>query len=654
MINPKTERKIVWILSGLLLLIFAAISLLSEGYYGGTDNINHYFLSRYALQNPHLYLDAWGRPLYTILSSPFAQFGFHGIKMFNVLLGILTAWFAYRIAKSTGTSPAWLVIIFVCFTPVYCIMLFTGLTEILFGFVLVLAVFLFYRGNYIAAAIVISFLPFARTEGYVLLPVFFLALWMRRKFRAWPFLAFGFIFFSILGSFYYKDILWVITRFPYPVTHGHPIYKETGELLHFLESRNFITGLPLEILFLAGILQMIREVFSHDKFIRRQARLFFVMVFLPLFIYLALHSFLYWRAMGGSMGFVRVLAGVLPLAAIVSLKGFQGIAQVFSSFRWINIMLTVLVIFLVVRTNFKTYDFPVPLDPEEKTIREASLWHKNSPYSDHYVFFTDLNVPFFLDVNPYNFNECKCGWFFYVKGIYTLPDSAVLIWDAHFGPNECEVPLDTILNNPNLRLIQHFQPPQPWITYGGHNYEVYLMMNLPGRPKPDNHSILDSLRNNDTAGLIRTSLYRSVFETASQDIGSSKLTNKQAFSGKTSLLMDAQTEYSPGLFRQMSEITTRTEGIRISASVYIFPEDSLAGSRTPLVVSLEHNNQSYSYTPVYLENCGLKLKQWNLVRITAQLPAIQSGKDILKVYIWNPGKQKFYMDDLKVDLLTPP
>jgi len=647
------KHNIHWFIAGGLLILLAVLSLLSDGYYGGTDNINHYFLSRYALQNPHLYLDAWGRPLYTILSSPFAQFGFQGIKLFNVLLGVLTAFFAYRISKTVEMPAAWLVMIFVCFTPVYCVMLMTGLTEILFGFVLVLAVFLYYRGNYIAAAIVISFLPFARTEGYVLLPVFFLALWMRRKYRAWPFLAFGFIFFSILGSFYYKDILWVINKFPYPVTHQHPIYKETGDLFHFLESRDFITGLPLEILFLAGIFQMIREFFSREKHVRKQVLLFSVLVFLPVLVYLVLHSVLYWRALGGSMGFVRVLAGVLPLAAIVSLKGFGGIMQFFKGSRLIYGLLTVLITFLVVRTNFVTYQFPVPLDPEEKTIKEASLWFKSSPYRNHYIFFTDLNVPFFMDVNPYNWDECNCGWFFFVSGIYTLPDSAILIWDGHFGPNECQVPLDTIMKNPRLRLIRHFQPVQPWITYGGANYEVYLMMNLPGRKNPDNYAILDSLRNTETTGLTRTPIYRCAFEGGSPGSAGLKLSHDQAFSGKTSFLVNAKKEFSPGLFRQISEVTSRTDGMRISASVYIYPADSASGSKTPLVVSLEHDGKTYSYASFSLETCRMKPGQWNLVRMTTQLPAIQSGKDILKVYIWNPGKRRFYMDDLSVDLLLP-
>ena len=645
------KQNIHWFVAGALLILLATLSLLSEGYYGGTDNINHYFLSRYAFQYPHLFLDSWGRPLYTILSSPFSQFGFQGTKLFNVLLGVLSAWFAYRIAKMENISPSFLALIFVCFTPIYCVMLITGLTEILFSFVLIASVFLFYRGNYIASAIVISFLPFARTEGYVLIPIFFLALWMRRKYKAWPFLAFGFVFFSILGSFYYKDLFWVVTKFPYPVLHGHPVYKETGDLFHFLQNRNFITGLPLEILFLGGIIQLIRELFSREKHIVRQALIFSVLILLPVLIYLALHSVLYWRAMGGSMGFVRVLAGVLPLAAIVSLKGFQGIVDVFRGSRWLYASAIFLVIFLVARTNFKTYEFPVPLDTEESCIKEASIWHQNSQYAKLPFFFTDLNVPFFKDINAYNTAVCKCGWFFYVSGIYTLPDSAVLIWDSHFGPNECQVPLDTILNNPNLRLIKHFQPPKPWITLGGHKYEVLLMQNLPGRPKSDNYAILDSMLIADTVRLGRHSVYKTAFEGPTEGIDGSKLSVNQAFSGQRSFLVDAQTEYSPGLFRSMSEISKKPDGIQIFASVYIYLADSLTTTNTPFVVSLEHEGKSYSYTPVYLEKSGLKPGQWNQVRLTAQLPGIQSEKDILKVYIWNPGKRRFYMDDLKVDIL---
>ena len=154
------KHKAHLVILAFLFIIMFALSSLSEGYYGGADNITHYLIFHYAFKYPHLFLNSWGRPLYTILSAPFAQFGLQGVKLLNILLGLITAWLAFRAAMLLKIKPAPLSLIFVCFTPLYFMMMPTALTEILFSFVLMLSVFLFVRGDYIASSLVISFLPF--------------------------------------------------------------------------------------------------------------------------------------------------------------------------------------------------------------------------------------------------------------------------------------------------------------------------------------------------------------------------------------------------------------------------------------------------------------------------------------------------------------
>ena len=198
----------------LVFVLLLVLSFFSQGYYGGTDNINHYFLSRYSWTYPNLFLNPWGRPLYTILSSPFAQFGFQGIKVFNVILGTLSAWLLMKTARELKVKPSWLAIIILCFTPLYMIMLFTAMTEIVFSFVFICSLYLFFSKRFIAAAIVISFLPFARSEGYFMIPVIFLGLVLRREWKAIPFLGLGFVVFSLLGAYQFKDLLWVIRNNP--------------------------------------------------------------------------------------------------------------------------------------------------------------------------------------------------------------------------------------------------------------------------------------------------------------------------------------------------------------------------------------------------------------------------------------------------------
>src|ERR1700751_4484090 len=71
-----------------LFIYFSTLAYLSKGSHGGGDCYAHYKIAHYAFKYPRLFLDLWGKPVFTLLSSPFAQFGFIGIKIFNILCAL--------------------------------------------------------------------------------------------------------------------------------------------------------------------------------------------------------------------------------------------------------------------------------------------------------------------------------------------------------------------------------------------------------------------------------------------------------------------------------------------------------------------------------------------------------------------------------------
>lgn len=654
------KRKVHLVILASLFILLATLSLISDGYFGGADNISHYLISHYTFKHPHLFLYSWGRPLYTMLSAPFAQFGLHAVKLFNILLGLFTAWLAFRTAILLKIKPAFMSLVFVCFTPLYFMMMPTALTEILFSFVLMLSVFLFIRRNYIASALVISFLPFARTEGFIILPVFLLALVWARQFKAIPWLAAGIIFFSLLGCWYYKDLFWVFTQFPYPVNYHHPIYNKTGSLGHFFESRDSTLGLPLEILFLAGIIGTARDFFSGDKAVRHRVHLLAILVLAPFLLYFAFHSVLFWKAMGGSMGLERVLAAIMPMAAIVALKGFDALSELLGKNRYLRSIFMVAVIALVILIPFKGNVIPFPLSPEEKTIKEAAEWVKASPYANRLIYYTDNNVPYYLGINPYEKSPALCYLFGDAKYLDTIPSGSLLVWDAHFGANESKVPVDSLLGNPHQKLIQYFRPEVPWITFGDHYYDCYITTALPACQTADNLTLRDSLVEVMEAKQCIDTLLVKSFEQPGDAGDPSLLSREIVHRGSFSYLMDGRTEFSPGLCLSIKRMglkqpesslpaTPTKQGIR--AIVYVYLPEIIMTANTLLVISFEHKNQPYSYTSLNLNEQKLKPNRWNRVSLTAPLPAFKSPEDLLKVYIWNPGKQMFYMDDLRVEIV---
>jgi ABC-type cobalt transport system substrate-binding protein len=62
-----------------LLIICAVVlitwSLKSTGSHAGADDLFHTEIAKYSWKYPHLLFDHWGKPFFTLIASPFAQFG---------------------------------------------------------------------------------------------------------------------------------------------------------------------------------------------------------------------------------------------------------------------------------------------------------------------------------------------------------------------------------------------------------------------------------------------------------------------------------------------------------------------------------------------------------------------------------------------------
>src|SRR5690606_23898085 len=111
--NTRGDRfNSVLFISGILLywLLCMVFYSLSELPVDPNDGIAHYHISRYSWVNPSELLNHWGKPMFNILSSPFAQIGYVGMVIFNLTLFSLSAFLVYRLARYfnfrlAGLSP---------------------------------------------------------------------------------------------------------------------------------------------------------------------------------------------------------------------------------------------------------------------------------------------------------------------------------------------------------------------------------------------------------------------------------------------------------------------------------------------------------------------------------------------------------------------
>jgi len=64
-------------------------------------------------------------------------------------------------------------------------------------------------------------------------------------------------------------------------------------------------------------------------------------------------------------------------------------------------------------------------------------------------------------------------------------------------------------------------------------------------------------------------------------------------------------------------------------------------------------DKNYKYKSVELAKDSLKVGEWNSLIMDYEIPYVPYEDDVLAVYIWNRGKQPFYLDNLVIELLEP-
>ena len=387
-----SERRIVYLLLIFLFIIFIILLVLSEGYYGGGDNLSHYKYSRYSYIHPEFLLYHWGKPVFTLITFPFAQFGFIGVQMFNIASGLISGYLCYLIAP--------LAIIFLCFTPIYTIIIMSGMTEILFGLFCILSVYLILKEKYILSSIIISFSFLIRTEGIYIIPVIGLILLLRKKFKAIPFLFAGFIIYSIIGYFYYKDIFWLITEMPY---RGATELFGTGSILHYVTSSHVYFGNPIRFLLAIGLIAFVILLIRKFKETLDET----LLILLPFVVYFLAHSLMWWSGIGNSDGNYRYMAAIIPFVSLISLKGFniilnQRLIRDLSGIKALIISIVIIIIIIIV--PFDIFSIPVKLNPTQKLVNDCSRWLESSVYINRKFYYLDPDFVYFLDFNPYDEN----------------------------------------------------------------------------------------------------------------------------------------------------------------------------------------------------------------------------------------------------------
>lgn len=442
-----------------MLFIYAALAALTIYYFDGTgdagDSIQHYLYGKYAPLHPELFFDHWAKPFYVLLISPFVQFGFIGAKVFNALASLATIFLIYKTAEGLGLkNPVVAAIIAIC-APMYYILTFSGLTEPLFALFIAIGLYTCLKENYAAAALVVSFLPFVRSEGLIIIGVFALYFLVKKKYTLFPLLLAGHFVYSVAGYFVYHDLFWVFTKIPYAnmsSQYGH------GSIFNFATGLLYVVGVPIYALFWIGLLSIILQAVKRK--INPELHILVLPGFLAFFI---AHSLFWYLGIFSSMGVKRVLVGVMPMIAIIALQGFNFITEdLIKDKRNVKLIFQGLLTAYIVTFPFTDnpaailWEKDMRLSKDQQAIIQTVNYITEYKGLDHRYLYSHPYLSEVLNIDPFDKNKRLD---LNRSNIAQLKPGDIIVWENWFAPIESGITKEQLDHDPRLANIFHLSTP---------------------------------------------------------------------------------------------------------------------------------------------------------------------------------------------------
>ena len=121
--------------------------------------------------------------------------------------------------------------------------------------------------------------------------------------------------------------------------------------------------------------------------------------------------------------------------------------------------------------------------------------------------------------------------------------------------------------------------------------------------------------------------------------------------GRYSLKYAPTDEFGPTIRKKLHEFNLSGDSSIIQIRVYAYAEKSL--KEPSLVVQVDHNNKTIYWINASLKDYLLQTSQWQPVFL-AYSPADLPAEAEISIYIWNPGKEEFYIDDMDIQVFNYP
>jgi hypothetical protein len=390
----------------------------------------HFLFARWAWRHPVLFVDVWSRPLFTLLYSLPAQINYDATRMFSLLISLGVAWQTWRLADESRMARAPLAVALVWMQPSFFLFAVENMTEPIFALVYVIALRLHHRGWIKTGMFVASLMILARPEGF-----FLCLLWavfqnpgvqspgfsLTRLLTRVPLLA--------SGALLWWAAAWAIAGDPLFLQHNWPAnWPLTGTtygahgLLAYPARLPEMVGLLLLPLFGCGLVRLLR---------RRECGML-TASFLLLFL---LHTVFRAFGMLGSAGYPRYLATVAPAIALITLAGWNRVAELFShASRLTRTGAAALLIAMSFFLNF-VYADGAEMSRDARAIHSMGAWFAANPRPVAKFIWSQPYAAVVFDRDPWEQPAFTRDRPRDLALLRAQPAGTLVYWDAKLGPS---------------------------------------------------------------------------------------------------------------------------------------------------------------------------------------------------------------------------
>lgn len=163
-----------------LAIIYFVFSRFSNGFYMH-DEVSNFIGMQAFWGDPTSILGANSKTGYKLFFVLPALGGYAVLQFFNSLLAAFTVYYSYKILLILKSNHSLLIFFLLGIQPLWFMLSFRSYAEILVAFLLVFAAYQHFKGKYLLAALILSYMAFTRLEYHSISGIYFIYLVFNKK-----------------------------------------------------------------------------------------------------------------------------------------------------------------------------------------------------------------------------------------------------------------------------------------------------------------------------------------------------------------------------------------------------------------------------------------------------------------------------------------